>query len=63
MAQQSTSKAKMLLTKNKISEEAAAVSLVGGSAILADTTYSLPVYDEEGTLLGYIALFDTPTLL
>ena len=63
MAQQSTSKAKMLLTKNAISVEATAVTLVGGTNILADTTYSLPAYDEKGNLLGYLALFDTPTLV
>ena len=63
MAVQSKSKEKLIVMKDKVSVEASAVTLVGGTAILADTTYSLPVYDEKGNLLGYIALFDTATLV
>lgn len=63
MASQAKNKAKLLVTKDKVSKEFTAAVLVGGSAVLATTTGSLPVYDEEGVLLGYIALFDTATLL
>ncbi len=60
---QSKSKDKLIVMKDKVSKEATAVALVGASAILATTTNSLPVYDENGDILGYIALFDTATLL
>lgn len=63
MAIQSKSREKLIVMKNKVSAEATAVTLVGGTNIVADTTYSLPVYDEQGILLGYMALFDTPTLV
>jgi len=63
MAIQSKSKDKLLVMKDKVSREANAVTLVGGSAITATTTNSIPAYDEDGNILGYIALFDTDTLL
>lgn len=63
MAIQSKSKEKLIVMKDKVSKELTASALVGGSAILATTTGSLPVYDENGDVLGYIALFDTATLL
>jgi len=63
MAKQSKSKSKLIVCKDVISKEFSAQTLVGGTNIVADTTGSLPVYDENGTLLGYIALFDTPTLV
>ena len=63
MAIQSKSKDKLIVMKDKVSKEVTASALVGGTAILATTTGSLPVYDESGNVLGYIALFDTATLL
>ena len=63
MAIQSKSKDKLIVMKDKVSKEVTASALVGASAILATTTGSLPVYDENGDILGYIALFDTATLL
>ena len=63
MPLQSKSKDKLLVMKDKVSKEVTASALVGGTAILATTTGSLPVYDEKGNILGYIALFDTPTLV
>lgn len=63
MALQSKSKDKLIVMKDKVSKEVTASALVGGSAILATTTGSLPVYDENGDILGYIALFDTATLV
>lgn len=59
--QQSKSKAKLLVGKDKVSKEFTAATVVGGS-ILSTSTGTLPVYDETGTLLGYIALFDTADL-
>lgn len=61
MAIQSKSKEKLLVLKDKVSREATAATVVGGS-ILATTTYTIPVYDETGTLLGYMPLFDTADL-
>jgi hypothetical protein len=63
MGLQSKSKAKLIVMKDNISKELTASALVGGTAILATTTGSLPVYDEHGNILGYIALFDTDTLV
>ena len=64
MGIQSKSREKLLTLKDKVSEEATTgLALVGGSAITANAQASLPVYDENGTLLGYVALFDTATLL
>lgn len=63
MAIQSKSKDKLIVMKDSISKEATVATLVGGTAITATTTNSLPVYDENGDILGYIALFDTATLL
>lgn len=63
MAIQSKSREKLLVGKDKISKHASAVTLVGGAAILADTVNSLEVFDENGVSLGFIALFDTATLL
>lgn len=63
MGIQSKSKDKLMVMKDKVSKEATVVTLVGGTAITATTTNSLPVYDENGDILGYIALFDTATLL
>ena len=63
MSIQSKSKEKLLVMKDKVSAEVTASALVGGTAILATTTGSIPAYDEKGNILGYIALFDTATLL
>ena len=63
MAIQSKSREKLITFKNKVSDEVTTSALVGGAAILATTTGSLPIYDEKGTLLGYVALFDTANLL
>ena len=35
---------------------------VVGSAIAATATHTVPVYDEDGNLLGHMALFDTADL-
>jgi hypothetical protein len=61
MGLQSKSADKLLVLKGKVSEEVTAATVVGTN-ILATTTYSLPVYDERGTLLGHVALFDTAAL-
>ena len=63
MSIQSKSREKLLVSKGKVSSHVTAVTLVGGSAILADTVNSLEVFDEDGVSLGFIALFDTATLL
>lgn len=63
MAIQSKSREKLLVGKDKISKHTTATALVGASAILADTVNSLEVFDENGVSLGFIALFDTATLL
>ena len=63
MAIQSKSKDKLIVMKSAVSKEFNAVTLIGGTNIIADTTGSLPVYDEGGNILGYIALFDTATLV
>jgi len=63
MAIQSKSKDKLIVMKSAVSKELTASALVGGTAILATTTGSLPVYDENGNVLGYIALFDTASLV
>ena len=63
MTVQSKSRAKVITTKDKISAEATTgLSIVGGTNITANAQASLPVYDENGTLLGHVALFDTATL-
>jgi len=63
LAIQSKSKDKLIVMKSAVSKEITASALVGGTAILATTTGSLPVYDENGDVLGYIALFDTASLV
>lgn len=63
MAIQSKSREKLLVGKDKISKHVTAAALVGGTAITATTTNSLEVFDENGVSLGFIALFDTATLL
>lgn len=63
MAIQSKSREKLLVSKDKVSAHVTAVTLVGGTAITADTTNSLEIFDENGASLGFIALFDTATLL
>jgi len=62
MAIQSKSREKLLTTKGKISEEATTGLSVVGSTIAATATATLPIYDENGTLLGYVPLFDTANL-
>ena len=63
MAIQSKSREKLLTTKNKVSAHVTAVTLVGGTAILADTKNSIELFDENGVSLGFVALFDTATLV
>ncbi len=63
MAIQSKSREKILTTKDKVSAHVKAAVLVGGAAILATTKNSLELFDEKGVSLGFIALFDTATLL
>lgn len=61
MAVQSKSKAKLIVMKNKVSDEI--TTAVKDPAVdLSDTTSSLPIYDENGKLLGYIALWAAATL-
>ena len=60
---QSKSRSKLLVSKDVVSKHVTAVTLVGGTAILADTKNSLEVFDEKGVSLGFIALFDTATLV
>ena len=63
MSGQSKSREKLIVMKDRVSSEATTgLSLVGGSNITATAQASLPVYNEKGVLLGYIALFDTSTL-
>lgn len=63
MAIQSKSREKLLVMKDKVSAEATTgLALVGGTAITATAQASLPVYDEHGVLLGYVALFATAAL-
>ena len=45
-----------------ISDEVTSLSLANSGAITATAQASLPVYDEDGNLLGHIALWDEPTL-
>jgi len=59
---QSKSIEKLLVLKSKVSEEATTGLTVVGSTIAATATATIPVYDEKGTLLGYVALFDTANL-
>ena len=55
---------KNLQMQDAVSDEATTgLSLTPTTAIDASATGTLPVYDEDGTLLGYLALFDTNTLL
>jgi len=61
MAIQSKSPDKLIMLKDKVSNEFTSAAVVG-SAIAATTTGTLPVYDESGTLLGYLPLFDTADL-
>ena len=63
MAIQSKSREKLLTTKNKVSAHVTAVTLVGGTNILADTKNSMELFDENGVSLGFVALFDTATLV
>ena len=63
MSVQSKSREKLLVSKDKVSQHVTAVTLVGGTNITATTLNSLEVFDETGTSLGFIALFDTATLL
>jgi len=59
---QSKSKDKLLVLKDKVSKEYDSTANVVGGSILGTATGTLPVYDETGALLGYIALFDTADL-
>jgi len=59
-SKQSKSKAKLLVLKDRVSVEAT-------TGLTADITVpaavgTIPVYDEAGTHLGYIAIFDTADL-
>lgn len=62
MAIQSKSKDKLLVFKDKVSVESTSGLSVVGSTIAATATATLPIYDEDGTLLGHVALFDTANL-
>lgn len=62
MGLQAKNKAKLLVLKDKVSVEATTGLSVVGSTIAATATATVPVYDENGTLLGHIALFDTANL-
>lgn len=63
MSIQSKSREKLLVSKDKVSAHVTAVTLVGGTNILADTKNSLEIFDENGVSLGFIALFDTANLV
>ena len=41
---------------------AAVAAVVDPATTLADTTKSMPVYDDSGTIIGYVALFANATL-
>lgn len=61
---QAKNRYKLLVLKDKVSAEVTTgLSLVGGTNIVADAIASIPLYDENGTLLGHVALFDTATLV
>lgn len=60
MAIQSRSIDKVLSFKNKISAETTAATITEGA--MPDTAASLPVYDENGNILGYIALYGNADL-
>lgn len=55
MAVQSKSKSKLATFKSNISEE---VSVAGTSSTsTVNAGKSLPIYDEKGNVLGYVALY------
>jgi hypothetical protein len=60
MSVQSKSKEKLLVLKDSVSKEATTGLTATITAPAAVGT--IPAYDEQGTLLGYIALFDTADL-
>lgn len=62
MTIQSKSKDKLIVMKDKVSSEATTGLSVVGSTIAATATATIPVYDENGTLLGHVPLFDTANL-
>lgn len=62
MAIQSKSKDKLLVLKEPVTKEMTSGLSVVGSAIAATATHTVPVYDEDGNLLGHMALFDTADL-
>ncbi len=62
MAIQSKSREKLIVMKDKVSKEATTGLTVVGSTIAATATATIPVYDENGDLLGHVALFDTAAL-
>ena len=59
MAIQSKSREKLLVLKDKVSKEVAAITTSTTTTLDADNM--LPVYDENGDLVGYIALYDALT--
>lgn len=59
---QAKNRDKLLVLKDKVSKEATTGLTVAGTAIAATATGTVPVYDETGNLLGYVALFDTANL-
>jgi hypothetical protein len=61
MASQSRSRDNLLIMKNKVSKEVTVI-VKDPAETLSSTKASLPVYDEKGQLLGYVALFATATL-
>ena len=61
MSVQSKSKDKLLVLKDKVSDEATTGLSVVVSACASTISATVPVYDEKGTLLGYIPLIDSAT--
>ena len=59
MAIQSKSREKLLVLKDKVSKEVAAITTSTTTTLDADNM--LPVCDENGDLVGYIALYDALT--
>lgn len=60
MAIRSKSINKVLAMKDKVSQELTATAVDYTS--MPDTTGSLPIYDESGKILGYIALYSNADL-
>jgi len=63
MGTQAKNRAKLIVMKDKVSDEAnIGISPAVVAASMPAAGGTLPIYDETGVLLGYVALYTNPDL-